>query len=47
MTAEASLALFQAFGFSPAQLLENTVTYAFYILLGFIFAWILFSWFPG
>jgi YggT family protein len=47
VTAEASLAIFQAFGFSPAQLLENTVNYAFYILLGFIFAWILFSWFPG
>jgi YggT family protein len=47
VTAEASLAYFQTFGFSPAQLLENTVNYAFYILLGFIFAWILFSWFPG
>ena len=47
MTAEVSLALFQTFGFSPARLLENTVNYAFYILLGFIFAWILFSWFPG
>ena len=47
MTVKASLALFQTFGFSPAELLENTVNYAFYILLGFIFAWILFSWFPG
>ena len=44
---ETQLALFQAFGFSPAVLLENTVNYAFYILLGFIIAWILFSWFPG
>ncbi len=47
MTAEASLPLMQVFGFSPAVLLENAVNYAFYILLGFIIAWILFSWFPG
>ncbi len=47
MTPAASLVLLQVFGFSPAVLLETTVNYAFYILLGFIIAWILFSWFPG
>jgi YggT family protein len=37
----------QAFGFSVRELLVTMVNYAFYILLGFIIAWILFSWFPG
>lgn len=45
---EPVLALFlQAFGFSVSRLLVTAVDYAFYILLGFIIAWILFSWFPG
>lgn len=35
------------FAFSVSQLLSNTVNYAFYILLGFILAWVLISWFPG
>lgn len=39
--------LLQTFGFSVSVLLATTVTYAFYILLGFVIAWILFSWFPG
>ncbi len=30
-----------------SELLIRIVDYAFYILLGFIIAWILFSWFPG
>ena len=43
------MALFflQVFGFRVSLLLINLVNYAFYILLGFIIAWILFSWFPG
>jgi len=40
-------ALLQQFGFSVASLLEGAVTYAYYILFGFIIASILFSWFPG
>lgn len=45
---EPVLALFlQAFGFSVSRLLVTAVDYVFYILLGFIIAWILFSWFPG
>ena len=45
---EQVLALFlQAFGFSVSRLLVTAVDYVFYILLGFIIAWILFSWFPG
>jgi YggT family protein len=45
---EISLVLFsQAFGFSVSLLLITAVNYAFYILLGFIIAWILFSWFPS
>lgn len=48
MTLEAALGYFsQAFGFSPSLLLMKTVDYAFYILFGFIIAWILISWFPG
>ena len=48
MMPDTALALvLQAFGFSVGELLETTVNYAFYILLGFIIAWILFSWFPG
>jgi YggT family protein len=34
------------FGFSVAQLLANSVVYAYYILFGFIIASILFSFFP-
>jgi len=48
MVLEPALALFlQDFGFRVSALLANTVNYAFYILLGFVIAWILFSWFPG
>jgi YggT family protein len=36
----------QAFGFRVSVLLATMVDYAFYILLGFIIAWILISWFP-
>jgi YggT family protein len=36
----------QVFGFRVSLLLLNLVNYAFYILLGFIIAWILISWFP-
>ncbi len=42
-----TIALLQGFSYSPSLLLIKTVDYAFYILLGFIIAWILFSWFPG
>jgi YggT family protein len=42
-----TLALLQQFGFSVAGLLEGVVNYTYYILLGFIIASILFSWFPG
>jgi len=41
-----ALAVLQAFGFRVSVLLANMVNYAFYILLGFIIAWILISWFP-
>ncbi len=45
---EAALALFlQLFGFSPSLLLMAMVNYAFYILFGFVIAWILISWLPG
>jgi YggT family protein len=49
LTEQEPLALFllQTFGFSVSLLLLNIVNYVFYILLGFILAWILFSWFPG
>ena len=48
MTAQVLLGLLlQTFGFSVSLLLLNVVNYAFYILLGFIIVWILFSWFPG
>ncbi len=47
MTLETVLALsLQAFGFSVSALLANTVNYVYYILFGFIIAWILISWFP-
>ena len=36
----------QAFGFRVSLLLITLVNYAFYILFGFIIAWILISWFP-
>ena len=42
-----ALAVLQTFGFSVSLLLINVVNYAFYILLGFIIAWILISWFPS
>ena len=35
------------FGFSIGSLLSGVVFYAFYVLLGFIFASILLSWLPG
>ncbi len=45
---ETVLALFlQLFGFSPSLLLMAMVNYAFYILFGFVIAWILISWLPG
>ncbi len=48
ITMTPTLAVFlQTFGFSVSSLLMTAVNYAFYILLGFIIAWILFSWFPG
>ena len=47
-TSHTTLALFlQAFGFSVSALLANVVNYTFYILFGFIIAWILISWFPS
>jgi YggT family protein len=47
MMALTTLALLQVFTYSVSLLLTTLVDYAFYILLGFIIAWILFSWFPG
>ena len=48
MMAQVAFALlFQTFGFRVSELLINLVNYAFYILLGFILAWILISWFPS
>ena len=45
---EMAFALFlQLFGFSPSLLLTTMVNYAFYILFGFVIAWILISWLPG
>ena len=40
-------AILQDFGYSVSGLLAGVVTYAYYILFGFIIASILFSWFPG
>jgi YggT family protein len=37
----------QQFGFSIGNLLTGVVDYAFYILLGFILASIVFNWLPG
>jgi YggT family protein len=42
-----TLALLQQFAYSVSDLLLGIVTYGYYILLGFIIASILFSWFPG
>ena len=42
-----SVALLQTFGFSVSGLMLGIVNYAFYIMFGFIIAWILFGWFPG
>lgn len=42
-----SVVLLQAFGFSISGLLLGIVNYMFYIMFGFIIAWILFGWFPG
>ena len=39
--------LLQEFGFRVSVLLTTLVNYTFYILLGFIIAWILIGWFPG
>ena len=41
------LALLQTFSYNFADLLIDIITYAYYILFGFIIASILFSWFPG
>ena len=44
---EAVFALFlQEFSYSVSALLATLVNYAFYILFGFIIAWILIGWFP-
>ena len=43
---EMTMALLQAFGYRVSLLLINLVDYTYYILLGFILAWILISWFP-
>ncbi len=40
------LVVLQTFGYSISLLLMKTVDYAFYILLGFILAWVVISWFP-
>jgi YggT family protein len=40
-------AILQTFGYSITALLVGIVDYAYYILLGFIIAWVLISWFPG
>lgn len=41
------LGLLQEFTYSISGLLTGIVTYGYYIMLGFIIASILFSWFPG
>lgn len=41
------LGLLQEFAYSISGLLTGIVTYGYYIMLGFIIASILFSWFPG
>jgi YggT family protein len=42
-----SVALLQpVFGFSIAGLLSSIVNYGFFILLGFVIAWVLTGWFP-
>jgi YggT family protein len=47
-TLEMTLALvLQRFGFRVSTLLTTMVDYAFYILFGFVIAWILISWLPG
>ncbi len=47
MMAMAFALFLQLFGFSPSLLLTTMVNYAFYILFGFVIAWILISWLPG
>ena len=42
-----TLALLQSFGFSVSVLLATAVNYAYYILFGFVIAWIVISWLPG
>lgn len=42
-----TLAVLQEFAYSISDLLIGIVTYGYYIMLGFIIASILFSWFPG
>ncbi|MDQ3832021.1 MAG: YggT family protein [Actinomycetota bacterium] len=37
----------QTFGYSISLLLTSAVNYAYYIMLGFIIAWVVISWFPG
>src|SRR3712207_9436876 len=39
--------LLQQFGYDIVSLLVTLVDYAYWILFGFIIAYILFSWFPG
>ncbi len=43
----ALVAALPGFGFSISELLAGVVQYAYYVLLGFIIASILFSWLPG
>lgn len=41
------LLVLQTFGYSISLLLTSAVNYAYYIMLGFIIAWVVLSWFPG
>ena len=44
--APVQVALLQTFGFSLNTLLAAVVNYAYYVLLAFVVAWVLISWFP-
>ena len=45
-SAPVQAALLQTFGFSLSALLAAVVNYAYYVLLAFVVAWVLISWFP-
>ena len=45
-SAPVQAALLQTFGFSLVALLAAVVNYAYYVLLAFVVAWVLISWFP-